>query len=111
VSDLLKKIGSDDGVMTHPEPGLRRQVMSSSAAMTLVRHRMEEGWVGLRHSHPHEQLVFVISGAIRLVVDTTPFELRAGDSVMVPGGVEHEASASEVSEVLDVFTPERTEYL
>jgi quercetin dioxygenase-like cupin family protein len=36
--------------------------------------------------------------------------MRAGDSVVVDGGVEHQASAVESSEVLDVFTPLREEY-
>ena len=39
------------------------------------------------------------------------FELRAGDSVVVEGNVEHQASASEASEVLDVFTPVRADYV
>jgi quercetin dioxygenase-like cupin family protein len=36
--------------------------------------------------------------------------MRAGDGIVVDGGVEHEASAVEASEVLDVFTPYRQEY-
>jgi quercetin dioxygenase-like cupin family protein len=38
------------------------------------------------------------------------FEARSGDSFVVPGGMEHQASALEESEVLDVFTPFREEY-
>jgi len=48
--------------MSTPEPGLRRQVMSYSPAMMLVRHTMKKGWVGARHSHPHEQMVYIVSG-------------------------------------------------
>ena len=39
------------------------------------------------------------------------FELRTGDSFVVPGGVEHQAEAVEESLVIDVFTPCRTDYL
>ena len=35
-------ISSDDGNMTNPEDGLRRQVMSYSPSMMLVRHRMKQ---------------------------------------------------------------------
>ena len=103
-------VSENDSVMTKPEPGLRRQVMATNDSMMVVRHRMDAGWQGARHAHPHEQVVHVLSGAIRLVIDQEVYELRAGDNVIVPGGVEHEASASEVSEVLDVFTPAREDY-
>ncbi len=103
-------VRADDSVMTSPEPGLRRQVMATSDPMMVVRHRMDAGWQGARHAHPHEQVVYVLSGAIRLVIGDQPFELRAGDSILVAGGMEHEASASAASEVLDVFTPAREDY-
>ena len=61
-------IQSADSKMTSPEPGLRRQVMSYSQGIMLVRHKMEPGWVGAAHSHPHEQLIYVVSGAIQLTV-------------------------------------------
>ena len=95
---------------THPEDGLERQVLAWSEQMMLVRHTMKRGWQGARHSHPHEQMVYVIQGRIRFVRNAEIFELRAGDSVIVPGGVEHEASALADSEVLDFFTPFRHDY-
>jgi quercetin dioxygenase-like cupin family protein len=39
------------------------------------------------------------------------FELRAGDTFVVRGGVEHSATALEESLVIDVFTPWREDYL
>src|SRR5262249_8674798 len=103
-------INSNDGSMTHPEDGLRRQVMSFSPSMMLVRHRMVKGWVGARHSHPHEQMVYVVSGHLVFQHPGGQFEAKSGDSSLVPGGVEHQASALEDSEVLDVFTPYREDY-
>ena len=110
MADAPTPTHSDDAAMTVPEPGLRRQVMSTSGTLMLVRHRMDAGWVGARHAHPHEQLVYVVSGAIRLSMRGQSHDLRAGDSILVAGGVEHVASASEASEVLDVFTPAREDY-
>jgi len=102
---------SDDLEMSAPEPGLRRQVMSSSPAMMLVRHTMSEGWNGTRHSHPHEQLVYIIRGRIRFEHPGGTFIAGPGDSFLVPGDVEHMAYALEDSEVLDIFTPMRAEYV
>jgi quercetin dioxygenase-like cupin family protein len=96
--------------MSTPEPGLRRQVMSYSPAMMLVRHTMVKGWAGARHSHPHEQMVYVVRGRLRFEHPGGVFEAGTGDSFIVPGNVEHQASALEDSEVLDIFTPMREEY-
>jgi quercetin dioxygenase-like cupin family protein len=71
---------------------------------------MVKGWIGARHSHPHEQLVYVVSGHLRFEHPGGKFEAKAGDSFLVPGDVEHQASALEDSEILDVFTPYREDY-
>lgn len=93
-----------------PETGLLRQVLAYTGNLMLVRHLMEKGWSGARHSHPHEQLVYVVRGHIQFTGGDKTFDARAGDSFVVPGGVEHQASAVEESEVLDVFTPVRKDY-
>lgn len=87
-----------------------RQVLAHNDELMLVRHYFEQGWVGARHSHPHHQLVYVMKGALRVDVDGKVFDVFAGDSFVVDGGVEHQASALEVSEVLDVFAPGREDY-
>lgn len=108
--NAIEVISSSPDEMTTPEPGLRRQVMSYSPAMMLVRHTMTKGWVGTRHSHPHEQMVYIVSGRIRFEHPGGVFEVGAGDCFLVPGGVEHQASALDDCEVLDVFTPYREDY-
>jgi quercetin dioxygenase-like cupin family protein len=72
---------------------------------------MEAGWVGAAHSHPHDQMAYVISGHLRVRAGEKTFEVRAGDSFVIQGGVEHQASALEPSVVLDVFTPYREDYV
>ena len=95
---------------TAPEPGMLRQVLAFNPHLMLVRHEFEKGWTGASHSHPHHQLVYVISGHIRFEAEGASWDMRSGDSVVVNGGVEHRASALEKSEVLDVFTPYREDY-
>ena len=96
---------------SHPEPGLTRLVGAYNGKMFLAEHRMEKGWVGAAHSHPHEQIVYVISGHLRVTCAGKTFDARSGDSFVVRGGVEHQASALEGSHVIDVFTPCRNDYL
>ena len=103
-------IKSDDSKTVSPEPGLARQVMSYNQSVMLVRNKMEAGWVGGAHSHPHDQVVFVVSGAIQLTVAGVPHALSAGDSLLVAGGTVHQATAGQPSVVLDIFTPYREDY-
>ena len=95
---------------TTPEPGMIRQVLAYNPHLMLVRHTFEKGWKGARHSHPHHQMVYVVRGHILFQAQGKSWEMRAGDSIVIDGGIEHEASAFEPSEVLDVFTPYRQEY-
>jgi quercetin dioxygenase-like cupin family protein len=95
---------------TDPEPGLKRQVLAHNANLMLVRHLMQKGWQGARHSHPHDQLVYIVKGRLRFTDGVSTFDVTSGNSFVVPGGIEHQASALEDSEVLDVFHPYREDY-
>lgn len=101
---------TDATKVTTPEPGMIRQVLAYNPHLMLVRHTFEKGWKGARHSHPHHQMVYVVRGHILFQAEEKSWEMHTGDSIFVDGGIEHEASAFEPSEVLDVFTPYRQEY-
>jgi len=104
------RVTLDSAPQTHPEDGLARQVLAFNPRMMLVRHLMQPGWRGARHSHPHEQMVYVVRGHIHFICGADTFDAHTGDSFIVPGGVEHEASAVTESEVLDFFVPFREDY-
>ncbi len=110
MTNTMTLIKTDTPPLLHPEPGMIRQILAHSPHLMLVRHTFEKGWVGAAHSHPHHQLVYVVSGSLRVVVADKEFIANTGDSFVVDGGVEHQASALEPSEVLDVFTPIREDY-
>lgn len=96
---------------SHPEAGLTRRVGARNEKLFLVEHRMEKDWVGAAHSHPHEQVVYVVSGHLKVTCQGQTVDVRGGDSFIVRGGLEHQASAVEESLVIDIFTPCRTDYL
>lgn len=93
-----------------PEPGMHRHVLAYSQNMMLVRHQFSKGWKGKAHSHPHEQLVYIVNGCIRFEGNGQTVDLRTGDSLIVDGDVEHQATALEDSDVLDFFVPFRRDY-
>ena len=109
-SDLMRMAFSD-ATRFSPEPGLERRILAHNPKLMLVEHRMQPDWVGARHSHPHDQAVYVISGKLRFMCGEESFEAAAGDSFVVRGGVPHQAWALEASVVLDAFTPTRDDYL
>jgi quercetin dioxygenase-like cupin family protein len=110
-AESIKLVAIEDRKIFSPESGLSRQVLAYSGNLMLVRHLMERGWIGARHSHPHEQLVYIVRGHICFQGCASTFDARTGDSFVVPGGIEHQATAVEESEVLDIFTPVREDYV
>jgi quercetin dioxygenase-like cupin family protein len=102
---------SHKSVPSEPEPGLERQILVYSSALMLVRHRMRKGWRGTAHRHPHEQMVYVLSGSIQIAVDGVVHHATSGDNFIVASNVEHQATALEDSVVLDIFTPSREDYV
>jgi quercetin dioxygenase-like cupin family protein len=107
----LARVAAEEAHFFSPEPQLLRRILAHNDKLMLVEHRMERGWAGARHSHPHDQAVYVISGHLRFLCGDEAFEAQAGDSFVVRGDVEHQAWALESSVVLDVFTPTREDYL
>lgn len=67
------------------------------------------------HQHPHEQCGYVISGEYRLKVEipekNIDMLLHPGDSYAIPGNTPHSFEVIEGGEVVDVFTPQREDYL
>jgi len=108
----LWRVRANESPFHSPEPGLQRRILVHNDNMMLVEHRMEGDWKGARHSHPQDQLVYVLSGRLRFVCGDETFEIGPGDNFIVRGGVEHEAAAlGEPCVVLDVFQPTRPEYV
>jgi quercetin dioxygenase-like cupin family protein len=102
---------SSDMTARNPEPGLTRRLGAFNDKLSLAEHRMEKSWMGALHSHPHDQIAYVVRGHLKVIVAGTAFEMKAGESFVVRGGVDHQATALEESVVIDVFTPCRQDYV
>lgn len=107
----LVVVKHNEGAVSEPETGLKRRVLAYNEKLFLAEHEMVKGWVGTLHKHPHDQVVYVVRGHLRVSCEGRTFEIRTGDTFVVRGGVEHGASALEDSQVIDVFTPWREDYL
>jgi unsaturated pyranuronate lyase len=110
IPDLVV-VKHQEGKTSEPEAGLKRRVLAYNEKLFLAEHEMVKGWVGTVHSHPHDQIVYVVHGHLKVTCQGKTFEIRTGDTFVVRGGVEHGASALEESLVIDVFTPWREDYI
>jgi quercetin dioxygenase-like cupin family protein len=62
------------------------------------------------HSHPNEQIGYILSGKVRVITRETKIELGAGDSYAIPASIEHSIEIIEDAEELQVFSPPRPEF-
>jgi quercetin dioxygenase-like cupin family protein len=63
------------------------------------------------HQHPHEQIVHILSGRMKLIVDGAPHEMKTGDSFYLASNVPHGVEVMLPTRVLDTFSPPRDDYL
>lgn len=91
--------------------GATRKVLAHSENLMLVEVTFEKDADGAPHNHPHEQSSYVVSGDIIFRLDGVEHEMHAGDSVYIPSSVPHCIKALTPAVVLDVFTPERKDFL
>lgn len=94
-----------------PEPGVTRRVIAHGGKIMGVEVRFEKGAVGSIHKHFHEQMSYIVSGSFEYFEDGKKYLVKAGDSYYVPADVEHGVIALEESVILDVFTPQRDDFL
>ena len=64
----------------------------------LLRFKQGEG--AKEHAHPHEQVLFVLSGRVKMTIGGEPYELAAREVAHMPPNVPHSLLAVEDTEVL-----------
>lgn len=64
------------------------------------------------HSHPFEQIAYVVQGRMKFVVGDDVFDAGPGSVIRIPPNVEHygEPIGDEIVLNLDVFSPIREDY-
>jgi quercetin dioxygenase-like cupin family protein len=91
--------------------GVARKILARGGELMMVQVFFEKGAVGAVHGHPHQQVSYVVSGAFELEMDGVKDIVRDGDTFYVPSSVPHGVVALERSVILDIFTPQRQDFL
>ena len=64
------------------------------------------------HSHPHEQISYVVSGEVNVVLGNEVTRLGPGDIFTVPPNIPHSIQLlTTKARLIDAFTPIREEFL
>jgi quercetin dioxygenase-like cupin family protein len=92
-------------------PLLTRQFLTGSKAM-LGRIVLTKGCAVPRHSHPNEQLVFILEGSLRFEFDDGSTQLvNSGEILVIPSDLPHAAVALEDTINFDIFAPPRQDWI
>ena len=91
-------------------PLLGRQLVVGQNIM-LARVLLKKGCVVPEHSHPNEQVTFVLEGALKFWIDGKEIVVNAGEVLTIPPNMPHKAEALEDTVDLDVFYPPRADWM
>ncbi|WP_111640212.1 cupin domain-containing protein [Marinomonas shanghaiensis] len=91
--------------------GVSRKIMAYSDNIMTVEVHFEKDAIGPLHSHPHEQLTYVLSGQFEFTIGDETKIVGPGDTLYKKPNVMHGCRCLEPGILLDNFTPVRKDFL
>ncbi len=92
-------------------PGIRMKTLCYGQRALMTEFLLGRATTLPMHSHPHEQIGYLVKGHIRLTIEGESHDVLPGDSWCIPSAVEHGAQILEDSVAIEVFSPVREDYL
>lgn len=108
----MRPVNWDKLEKTIPRKGVQRSVVSGEKVMVVMNEIQPEAPPNL-HSHPSEQILYIIKGKAEVGIGEQKWIMGPGDVVVIPSNVPHvlKVLGNEPVLNLDVFSPIREEYL
>jgi quercetin dioxygenase-like cupin family protein len=91
-------------------PLLGRQFVVGRNVM-VARVLLKKGCLVPEHSHPNEQVSYILGGALKFGIDGKELVVRAGEVLTIPPNMAHWAEALEDTVDLDIFDPPRLDWI
>lgn len=88
-----------------------RTIKAHGGKLMAVEVHFDAGGIGAMHSHPHEQLVYILEGEADFTIAGETQRVRKGDSIYIEPDIEHGVKAISEFRALDVFSPQRDDFL
>ena len=97
--------------LEHLNPLIDRQFVYGERAM-LARVLLRKGAIVPEHSHENEQITYILEGALRFHMGNGQvITVAAGEVLVIPSHMPHQAEALEDTVDLDIFTPPRADWI
>ncbi len=87
-----------------------RQMIVGTNVM-VARILLKKGAKVPLHSHHHEQVSYVLEGALQFFIDGREIIVAAGEVLCIPPHMPHEGIALEDTVSLDIFNPPRQDWI
>jgi quercetin dioxygenase-like cupin family protein len=110
---MLKKLSWDTVRNEEVTPSMQRKIISGEKLM-LAKMQFKDGFVVPLHAHENEQITHVISGTVRFWFGENKeqqMDLNAGETVVIPASLPHEALMIGNVEEIDTWAPPRHDWL
>lgn len=92
-------------------PGATRKILARGGGLMTVEVRFAAGSQVPAHTHRHEQVSYVVSGRLELLMGGKKEILGPGDTFYAGPEEAHGVNFLEDSVVVDTFTPQREDFL
>ena len=102
---------ADITLETLEEGRVTRKIRAHGGSLMAVEVMFKDGAIGYEHRHVHEQVCYCLAGEFEFTIEGEKTRLTAGDSVYVPSSVLHGAVCLKEGRLLDIFTPQREDFL
>ena len=79
--------------------------------LMLARVLLKKGCVVPEHSHPNEQITFILEGALKFSIDGQEIVVNSGEVLTIPPNMPHKAEALADTVDIDVFDPPRADWM
>lgn len=104
-------VKNNDAILEELGKGVSRKILAHVTSMMMVEVNFIKGAVGEIHRHENEQISYIIKGSFQLDIDGKKEIVKVGDTYYIKPNVLHGVLALEDATILDVFTPQREDFL
>jgi quercetin dioxygenase-like cupin family protein len=91
-------------------PGLIRRTLAQTESIMLCEFTFEAHVEIPIHTHPNQQVGYLVEGRVQMTIDGEKFILIKGDSYSAPANIPHGVYTLEPSIIVDAFFPPREDY-
>jgi quercetin dioxygenase-like cupin family protein len=104
-------VRNDDVKLSDLGSGVSRKILAHVESLMMVEVNFIKGAVGEIHTHENEQISYIIKGSFEVEIEGKKEIIKAGDTFYIKRNAPHGVVALENSTILDVFNPQREDFL